>query len=438
MTHASIDLNLNDEKSIKAAAKIAAAGMLQYYTGDHPGDVPGNIPDPYYWWEAGAMFGAMVEYWYYTGDAKWNEITTQALLHQVGDDNNFMPRNQTLSLGNDDQIFWGFAAMSAAELKYPDPPKGRPQWLSLVQNVFNSQAIRWDDSTCGGGLHWQAFEHNKGWSYKNTISNGGFFNVAARLARYTGNNTFADWANKIWDWTEAVGFIGNEYHIFDGADISTNCSVINHDQHAYLPAVYLHGAANMYNITDGSDVWRERIEGIISALGTFFPNSQDIMAQPCERGKCDLNSRSFKAYLARFMGATIPLAPFADQLLRSKIQTSAIAAAEQCNGPDNACGLIWTDHADYKSTTGIGEQMAALEIFKANLVHTAEAPVTSKSGGTSKGNSATGEDDGSEGTKQNDIRTRAIEGSDKPGAGILTVLAVLIPIGAAAFMLISM
>ncbi|OQE42272.1 hypothetical protein PENCOP_c004G07693 [Penicillium coprophilum] len=98
-------LTSKNPESIKAAAKTAAAGMLRYYVGDHPGDVSGNIPDPYYGWEAGAMFGAMVEYWYYTGDDKWNEITTQALLQQLDDDNNFMPRNQTLSLGNDDQIF---------------------------------------------------------------------------------------------------------------------------------------------------------------------------------------------------------------------------------------------------------------------------------------------------------------------------------------------
>jgi mannan endo-1,6-alpha-mannosidase len=222
--------------------------MMQYYTGDQPGDVPGNIPAPYYWWEAGAMFGAMVEYWYYTGDDKWNNMTTQALLHQVGDNNNFMPQNQTLSLGNDDQIFWGFAAMAAAELGYPDPPANQPQWLSLAENVFNSQATRWDESTCAGGLHWQIFEYNGGWSYKNTIANGGFFDVAARLARYTGNDTFAEWANKAWDWTNATGLIGPQWHIFDGSDSTDNCTAINHVQHAYLPAVYLHGAANMYNI----------------------------------------------------------------------------------------------------------------------------------------------------------------------------------------------
>jgi hypothetical protein len=33
--------------SIKETAKTIAAGMVQYYTGDRPGDVPGNLPDPY-------------------------------------------------------------------------------------------------------------------------------------------------------------------------------------------------------------------------------------------------------------------------------------------------------------------------------------------------------------------------------------------------------
>lgn len=133
------------------------------------------------------------------------------------------------------------------------------------------------------------------------------------------------------------------------------------------------------------------------------------------------------------MGATIPLAPFTKELLESKIQASSKAAAQQCNGPDNACGLVWTDRANYKSTTGIGEQMAALEIFKANLVHTAKAPVTGKTGGTSKGNSGSGSGNGA---VEDDIRTRAISTGDKAGAGILATLAILLPVGAA-FMIVS-
>lgn len=45
------------------------------------------------------------------------------MLWQVGPDQDYMPPNQTKDEGNDDQGFWGMAAMSAAELDYPiNPP----------------------------------------------------------------------------------------------------------------------------------------------------------------------------------------------------------------------------------------------------------------------------------------------------------------------------
>ena len=69
--------------------------MMSYYQGNQSGMPIGLLPDPYYWWEAGAMFGQMVEYWYYTGDDTYNDVVMQALLAQVGPDNDFMPPNQT-------------------------------------------------------------------------------------------------------------------------------------------------------------------------------------------------------------------------------------------------------------------------------------------------------------------------------------------------------
>lgn len=109
-----IELNIDSPDSIKAAARTVAHGMVSYYTGNRTGDVPGNLPQPYFWWEAGAMFGALIDYWYYTGDDQYNAIVTQGLLHQVGPNNDFMPPNQTKTEGNDDQAFWGIATMSAA------------------------------------------------------------------------------------------------------------------------------------------------------------------------------------------------------------------------------------------------------------------------------------------------------------------------------------
>ena len=59
-----ITLQADSGSSLKSAAKTVAANMMSYYTGNLPGDNPGNLPQPYYWWEAGAMFMHMVDYYY--------------------------------------------------------------------------------------------------------------------------------------------------------------------------------------------------------------------------------------------------------------------------------------------------------------------------------------------------------------------------------------
>lgn len=196
------------------------------------------------------MFTALVEYWYLTSDDTWNNITTQGITWQAGPSGSFMPANQTRTEGNDDQSFWAFAAMSAAERNFPDPPpsSGSPGWLAMAQAVFNTQAARWDTSTCNGGLRWQIFTFNNGWTYKNTISNGCFFNLAARLAKYTGNSTYADWADTVWDWTGEVGFMTDTYRFWDGADVSNGCGDWNYIEWTYNTGVYLLGAAVMYNL----------------------------------------------------------------------------------------------------------------------------------------------------------------------------------------------
>jgi mannan endo-1,6-alpha-mannosidase len=220
---------------------------MKYYTGNNTGDNPGNLPSPYYWWEAGATFGTMVEYWYYTDDISYNPTVEAALLSQVGTDDDFMPENQTKTEGNDDQGFWGMAAMSAAEMGFVNPASDEPQWLALAQAVFNDMASRWDASTCGGGLRWQIFTWNEGYTYKNSIANGCFFNIGARLAKYTGNATYAEWAEKTWDWVQTIGLMSDTYQVYDGTSDTENCSSIDHLQFTYNQGIYLFGAAIMYN-----------------------------------------------------------------------------------------------------------------------------------------------------------------------------------------------
>ena len=224
-----LELNPDDHASIQQAASKVAHGMMSYYKGNETGQTPGLLPAPYYWWEAGAMFGALIDYWRYTGDSTYNDVTSEAMLWQAGLGRDFMPPNQTKSEGNDDQAFWGITALMAAESGFPDPPPEDPQWLALSQAVFNLQADRWDDATCGGGLRWQISGLNAGYNYKNSISQGGFFNIAARLGAFTANQTYYDWADKMYAWCESVGLISPSFQVFDGTDSLKKCSDLNHN-----------------------------------------------------------------------------------------------------------------------------------------------------------------------------------------------------------------
>lgn len=151
------------------------------------------------------------------------------------------------SQGNDDQATWALAALTAAEQELPSPPNSL-KWLDLAINVFNLQVARWDTHSCGGGLRWQIFTFNRGYDYKNTQSTGAFFQLAARLAQYTRNQTYADWAVKAYDWTSSVELITSDFKVYDGTDSSENCtSPLSQLQWTYTSAHFLYGSAVMNN-----------------------------------------------------------------------------------------------------------------------------------------------------------------------------------------------
>lgn len=421
-----IPLDLSSTQSIKNAASTVAHGMMSYYKGNQTGMAVGLLPPPYYWWLAGAMFDQMVHYWYYTGDTTYNSVVTQGLLAQISPGKDFMPSNQTLTEGNDDQAFWAFAAMSAAEMNYPEPPPDQPSWLALAQAVFNEQAGRWETTRCGGGLRWQIFSWNKGYEYKNSISNGGFFQLAARLARYTGNQTYADWAEKTWEWMETTTLITPQFGIYDGADMSDNCTKPVELQWTYNVGTFLMGAANLYNYTDGAPKWRTITEGLLNGTQLFFPPQfggnimQEVACEPQQ--SCNNDQPSFKAYLSRWMAATSQIAPFTADVIMPKLRASAQGAAKQCSGPPNGgttCGRSWNT-ATWDGKVGVGEQMSALSIIQANLISKVPAPVTAAKGGTSVGNPEAGT--GEDAVQRDPLLTKKITMADRAGAGILTAL----------------
>ena len=374
-----LQVDMTSPDSMKSAMSTLAYDMMTYYSGNQTGGTPGLLPGPcastacYYWWEAGAMFGALINYWQYTGDTSYNPTVMQAMQFQVGPDNNYNPPNQSKNMGVDDQAFWAFSAMDAAEANFENPASNQPSWLALAQAVFNFQTLLWDNSTCGGGVHWQVYSFNAGYNLKNTISNGGYFQLAARLARFTGNSTYADYADRMWDWMAASPLMqvsGNQLQIWDNTDSNNNCTSVDHFYWTYNFATMLMGAATMYNYTNGSALWQTRIEQILAgAIDGFFPTSYDnqaisgkIMVEiECEdKANCNNDESSFKAYLSRWMAVTTLIAPFTAPTIIPLLQACAPAAAGQCIGGTNGrmCGRRWYSTI-WDGSSGVGQQVGS-------------------------------------------------------------------------------
>lgn len=419
--------------SLKEVTGIVADGLLNYYTGDDYGKPVGMFANPYYWWEAGGAWGSMIDFWFFMENDTYLETTKQALLAQTGENWNYIPLNQSTTEGNDDQGFWGIAVMAAAERNFPNPDGDQPQWLYLAQAVFNTMASRWDDGHCEGGLRWQIFEWNSGYDYKNAVSNGCLFHIASRLARYTGNDSYVEWAEKVHDWMEGTGLISENdwYFVYDGVSITDNCSSVVKLQWTYNQGLMLAGAAYLYNYTE-DEIWLNRTKRYLSSSSVFFNNSVMYEAACQNSNNCNNDQRSFKAYFSRFLGLTAQLVPSTYDHIYSLLEASARAASNSCSGGSdgNTCGLDWS-YSGWDNYYGLGEQMSALEVMQNLRIRDRPAPYTNTTGGTSEGSGAAGTE-----TSSTNLSPLTIDKGDQAGAAIITCIIAFSIIGSATWLLL--
>lgn len=336
--------------------------------------------------------GALLDYSHYTNDSTYDEVLTAALSAQaVGPSFDLMVPTYFGSEGNDDQAFWTFSVLSAAERNFPQTSDTSvPSYLQIAENAWNSLAARWNLSACGGGLLWQIFADNpNGLDYRNSVSNGGLFQISARLYRATGNQTYLEWANKVWDWSVAVSFIDSSYYVYDGAGSKDNCSVSarNNVSFSYAAGIYMYGAAILANATENTDAatWVTRTEGLLDAAGSFFgpyDNSTNIMYEhACERNElCNTDMKSFKGYLSRFMAQSAVMVPSIQSTVSKYLQASATAIGKACSGGDasTTCGQKWYV-GGFDGNTGLGQSMSALETVQGLLASAAPAPFSKDS-----------------------------------------------------------
>lgn len=369
---------------------------MAYYQGNAtsaPREI-GNVNRPYYWWVAGALWGMMIDYYHVTEDPSYNHVVLDALLAKVnlGPENNYLPPEHADEEGNDDLFFWGNAVLSAAENNFPQPNKDLPSWLDISKNVFKWLESRWDTNHCDGGVFWQILESNpNGLNYKNSISNGGFFQLAARLARATGDDEYLKWAETIWNWSWDKGLIDHDlYRIYDGVDIRDQCQKVNGASYTYLSGIYLYGASILANHT-GKPEWTDRAEKLLDGASWFFSTDEDsknVMYEgacepvdSCFKGNADMST--FKGYLADLMWKSAVMLPSLHSKVAEWLIPTAKAAAQSCQGgqSNTQCGMKWST-GKFDGQTNLGPQMNALGAIQGLLIERAAPPM--QQGGISR------------------------------------------------------
>ncbi|TQV98864.1 hypothetical protein V2A60_007439 [Cordyceps javanica] len=383
------DLDVQDTRSIRNVAATIAHDTMSYYQGNTTSEprAIGNVNRPYYWWVAGALWGMMIDYYHVTKDPSYNHVVLDALLAKVnlGPDNNYLPPEHADEEGNDDLFFWGNAVLSAAENNFPQPNKDLPSWLDISKNVFKWLESKWDTTHCDGGVFWQILESNpNGLNYKNAISNGGFFQLAARLARATNDDQYVEWAQKIWDWSWDKNLIDHDlYRIYDGVDIRDQCTKPNGASFTYLSGIYLYGASVLANHT-GKPEWSDRAEKLLDGSSWFFfsdGDSKNVMyegacepADSCFKGNADMST--FKGYLADLMWKSAVMLPSLHSKVAGWLIPTAKAAAQSCQGgqTNTQCGMKWST-GGFDDQANLGPQMNALGAVQGLLIESAAPPM---------------------------------------------------------------
>ena len=385
-----IDLEIGNKDSVCNAATDITNGIMDYYLGIRENGTIGMFQQPYYWWESGLVFGGMIDTWKFCNNDTYVSIIQDAINAQKGPNNDFTDvTNQSHVEANDDQLFWGFTVMEAAERDFPNNNDNDPSYAQMALDVYNSMAPRWDSDNCGGGLRWQILSNMSGWDYKSTIATSGVYALAGRLARYTNNDDFIKSADRILRWMKQSMFVYQKddqdfYTVNDGAEIENgSCAVVNGAVWSYNFATMIMGTAYLYNTTNGDSKWGNELDKFIGGVEHYMLNTTGnnvLFEYQCDQwNRCNNDQRAFRAIVARVLGNVVQLAPNTGYASRAMkiINDSAEGAAQACSGGTDGktCGINWGVNG-WDGMYGLGEQIAALEIIQNTLIEQVPAPCT--------------------------------------------------------------
>src|SRR3569833_3297849 len=87
--------------------------------------------------------------------------------------------------------------------------------------------------------------------------------------------------------------------------------------------------------TNGSDIWRQRVEGLVNQTIHYFFQDGILIEPSCElpaRLQCNVDQRSFKGYMHRWLASTTQMAHKIHDPVMKILRSSTAGAVKSCGG----------------------------------------------------------------------------------------------------------
>lgn len=207
-----------------------------------------------YWWMAHAI-DVFVDAYARTGD--------DAYKTQMNSVYNAMKYSGGGSLHNgffDDMEWMGLACLRANEVYYTNP-----KWKEAAIQLWDWIKMGWNENQ-GGGIQWVDTQPNS----KNACSNAPAIILAARLYQLTNDETYLDWAVKIFNWMNNNLIFSENGLVKDAYNNNQLSWTLTYNQGTWIGA-----CLELYKITNDTkyyDIAMKTADYVVNDYTKFSPN----------------------------------------------------------------------------------------------------------------------------------------------------------------------
>ena len=248
------------------------------------------------WWNSAEAIHTVIDYMRYSNDTQYmwmveRTFTINRLAYPADVKSTDPLPGDFLSRAIDDTLWWALAWTAAYELT------GNTTYLDEATLIADSDASYYDNSTCGGGIWWDAER-----TYKNAVTNGQYVTLLAQLhTLIDGDTEYLQRAQTAWDWYVNSGMINAQGFVNDG--LTDDCQNNNDTVWTYNQGMGIGAGVWIWHATGEKSALQQARVLADAAIAEGLLTVKGILTEECDpTGSCDDNEKQFKGIFMRYLG----------------------------------------------------------------------------------------------------------------------------------------